>query len=54
MSNNAIDVTLRARAQAAFERLSAACPEDAGVVGRYLAALHGKNVIALDGARHLC
>ena len=47
-TNNAIAVTLRARAQAAFERLSSACPEDAGIVGKYLAALHGKNVIALD------
>lgn len=47
-TNNAIAVTLRARAQAAFERLSSACPEDAEIVGKYLAALHGKNVIALD------
>lgn len=37
-------------ARQAFSRLQSACPEDAAIVGKYLGALHNKNVIALaDG-----
>ncbi|MDE7064396.1 MAG: hypothetical protein K2O70_02855 [Desulfovibrionaceae bacterium] len=41
------EATLRSQAQAAFARINTACPEDAKVVGKYLGALHKKNVIAL-------
>ncbi len=37
-------------ARQAFSRLQSECPEDAAIVGKYLGALHNKNVIALaDG-----
>lgn len=35
------------RAKEAFNRVSAACPEDGKTIGQYLAALNQKNVIAL-------
>ena len=41
------EVALVDQAKAAFERVNKACPEDGAVIGRYLAALHKKNVIAL-------
>ena len=41
------EVALVDQAKAAFERINKACPEDGAVIGRYLAALHKKNVIAL-------
>lgn len=51
MSNtNAPEQCLAVRAQEAFSRMKTACPEDGAVLGRYLAAIHKKNVIALgDG-----
>lgn len=53
MSNNqgnAPEQCLAVRAQEAFSRMKTACPEDGAVLGRYLAAIHQKNVIALgDG-----
>lgn len=39
--------SLQEQARVAFERISAACPEDGAVVGKYIAALNQKNVIAL-------
>ncbi|WP_165071404.1 hypothetical protein [Desulfovibrio sp. ZJ200] len=44
---NAPAPSLEAQARAAFERVRAACPEDGAVLGRYLAAIHQKNIIAL-------
>lgn len=42
--------SLEEQAKAAFDRVSAACPEDGATLGRYLAAIRQKNVIALgDG-----
>ncbi len=41
------EVALVDQAKAAFERVNRACPEDGAVIGRYLAALHKKNVVAL-------
>lgn len=42
--------SLEEQAKAAFDRVRVACPEDGAVLGRYLAAIHQKNVIALgDG-----
>lgn len=44
---NAPAPSLEAQAKAAFERVRAACPEDDAVLGRYLAAIRQKNIIAL-------
>lgn len=42
--------SLEAQAKTAFERVRAACPEDGATLGRYLAAMRQKNIIALgDG-----
>lgn len=52
MSNkaNAPEQCLTVQARESFARIQAACPEDSAVLGRYLAAIHQKNVIALgDG-----
>lgn len=51
MSNtNALEQSLTVQAKESFARIQAACPEDGAVLGRYLAAIHQKNVIALgDG-----
>ena len=53
MSNNqgnAPEQSLTVQAKESFARIQAACPEDGAVLGRYLAAIHQKNVIALgDG-----
>ena len=47
-NNNApATISLVERAREAFNRVSTACPEDGKVLGQYIAALHGKNVIAL-------
>ncbi|MBO5490622.1 MAG: hypothetical protein J5960_04235 [Desulfovibrio sp.] len=40
-------LSLKEDAESAFKRIAAACPEDAQVLGQYLAALHKKSVVAL-------
>lgn len=45
--NKAPEQSFLVQAKAAFERMSKACPEDGAVLGRYLAALNQKNIIAL-------
>lgn len=45
--NKAPEQSFLVQAKAAFERMSKAYPEDGAVLGRYLAALNPKNIIAL-------
>ena len=53
MSNNRANTpeqSLAEQAREAFERVRVACPEDGAVLGRYLAAVNKKNIVALgDG-----